>query len=467
MKFRYLLSGLLCLLISYGLKAQAQADSTFSPDDTAHLFYPVTDYEYIPDYSYEVIQERLSCIEKDVPLHYTDKVKAFIDYFTVRDRDYTKRIIQLKNVYFPLFEKYLKKYNMPDELKYLSIIESGLNPKAVSYAGAVGLWQFMPYTARMEFGLRENWYLDEKMDPEKATDAACQYLKFLYNYFDNDWELALAAYNTGPGNVRRAIRRSGYKKNFWQIYPYLSRQTRSYVPQYVAIDYVMHYLEEYNFKVRDLKFPVATDTLHVDNFFNLKAFAENSGICLNLLQELNPEIKRDALPAETQNYPLRIPADKKPFIQNHRDELMVASNQGQAYYERLARNTIGSTYGRQKLTYTVRSGDVLGILADRFNVRIADIRKWNHLRGNMIRVGQRLNIWIEDGFYDQVTQNLASKTHTSSAPIDPDAKTYTVQPGDTLWSISRRVDGLTVDKLKKLNQLTSNEIKPGQVLIIG
>jgi len=176
----------------------------------------------------KLIADRLNCLEQTISLGYNNKVHAFIEYFTVRDRDYTRSMLRRKDLYFPLFEKKLKEYKLPDELKYLSIIESALNPRAVSAARAVGLWQFMSGTSRY-LGLHDNWSIDERMDPEKATDAACRYLSQLYSIF-HDWHLALAAYNSGPGTVRWAIRRSGYKKTFWEIYNFLPRETRSYVP---------------------------------------------------------------------------------------------------------------------------------------------------------------------------------------------------------------------------------------------
>jgi len=226
-----------------GLLSQVSQVDTFDLNSNV-------DFDYIPGFlDYDLVEDRLSCMEKAIPLNYNSRVYAFVNYFAIKDREYTRMVIKRATYYFPMFEKYLKKYGLPDELKYLSIIESGLNPNAVSRVGAVGLWQFMPYTGR-SYKLHQDWYLDERRDPIKATEAAFKYMKQLYKMF-GDWELVMAAYNSGPGNVRKAIRRSGYKKKFWEIYRYLPRETRSYVPQWVAIYYVMNYAHELNLLGKD------------------------------------------------------------------------------------------------------------------------------------------------------------------------------------------------------------------------
>lgn len=438
------------------------------------MVMPLSDWEYIPDLTYYEIEERLACIDAGIPLSYNETVKAFIDYFTVRNRAYTKLMIQRHQYYFPLFEKYLKEYNLPDELKYLAIIESGLNPKAVSRAGAVGMWQFMPRTARLEFGLTEDWYIDEKMDIEKSTEAACRYLSFLYNYF-NDWELALAAYNSGPGNVRKAIRQSGYKKGFWEVYPYLKRETRSYVPQFVAMIYTMNYLEEHNFVLENLQRPYEIDTILFDGFVHLKPLAEQSGVCLEDLQKLNPELRKNAVPPYAKSYPLKVPALQAALIRERKDELALLAATDQEEFEKMARNTPGSVYGREKITHTVRSGDVLGKIANQYGVRVSDLQAWNNMRGTTIYVGQRLNVWIlpaqqfkgQQSFSKVQTKTSSQTALTKNDQAEYNEQFYTVQPGDTLWDISRKFDGLTVDKIKQLNQLRNNQIKPGMQLKIG
>src|SRR5690606_5677923 len=444
------------------LEVAAAEQEILSKEDTADFVYfaAPADLEYIPgDDSPGLIQDRLSCIEGEIPLHYNERVHAFINYFTVKDRDYTRLMMRRKNLYFPIFERSLEKYGLPDELKYLSIIESALNPRAVSRASAVGLWQFMSATGRY-YGLHQDWYLDERMDPEKATDAACRYLRDLYRMF-NDWELALAAYNTGPGNVRRAIRRSGYKKTFWEIYNYLPRETRSYVPQFVAMIYTLNYLDHHNFIDEGQEMLMTADTLQVNRYLHFDTFAKLTGVCLEDLQKLNPSVKHNALPDTQKPYVIYVPVMAKEQLEQNRVAILdSASKVGKKELEMLARNTPGSTYGRDRIVYKVRSGDVLGSIALRYNVRVSDIKKWNNLRSNTIRIGQRLNIWLKPS---QATAVASART---SAPV-PNSKTYVVQPGDTLWDISRKFEGLTIEKLKSLNNLTDNKIRAGQKLVLG
>jgi membrane-bound lytic murein transglycosylase D len=447
--------------------AQAEEEIMYKEDTADFVFYYLpADLEYIPgDDDPAVLQDRLACLENAIPLRYNDKIHAFINYFTVKDREYTRMVMRRKNLYFPLFEKYLAKYNLPDELKYLSIIESGLNPRAVSRVRAVGLWQFMSPTGKY-YGLNNNWYIDERMDPEKATDAACRYLKDLHRMF-KDWELALAAYNTGPGNVKRAIRRSGYKKSFWEIYPNLPRETRSYVPQFVAIIYTMNHLEDHNFFDEGEEMLVRSDTLHVKNFVNFETVANLTGSCLEDLQRLNPSIQRNAIPETGRTYVMRVPVTVKELMSENRFAILdSASKVGRKELELLAKTMQGTTYGRDRIVYKVRSGDVLGSIAMRHRVHVGDLKKWNNLHGDVIREGQRLNIWSVTSTASKATVTASAKNNETVTSLDG-AKTYIVQPGDTLWDISKKFNGLSIEKIKMLNKLNNSKIQPGQKLIVG
>jgi membrane-bound lytic murein transglycosylase D len=445
--------------------AEAEEEMLFKTDTADYIYYALpTELEYIPgDDHPAVIEDRLRCLEKNMPLQYNDKIHAFINYFTIRDREYTKMIMRRKNLYFPLFEKYLAKYGLPEELKYLSIIESGLNPRATSRVRAVGLWQFMSATGKY-YGLSNNWYIDERMDPEKSTDAACRYLRDLYGMF-HDWELALAAYNTGPGNVKKAIRRSGYKDTFWEIYPQLPRETRAYVPQFVAMIYTMNYLDEHNFYDEGQEMLVTADTVQVTKFLNFETFAALTDVCLEDLHKLNPSILHGALPQTAKDYTIRVPLTAKDKLHANRFAILdSASKVGRQQLEMLAKSNVESTYGSGKTVYKVRRGDVLGSIAIRNGVSVAQLKKWNNLRSTKINVGQRLTIYRK-GAGDSV---LASRNVSIKTPKGlTDAKTYTVQPGDTLWTISKKFDGLTIEKIKSLNKLNDNKIQAGQKLIIG
>ncbi|HEX5170459.1 MAG TPA: LysM peptidoglycan-binding domain-containing protein [Cyclobacteriaceae bacterium] len=446
--------------------ADAEEELLFKEDTADFVFYSApVQFEYIPgDDSPALISDRLSCIERDIPFVYNDRIHAFINYFTVKDREYTRLMMRRKNLFFPMFEKHLAEYGLPDDLKYLSIIESALNPRAISRASAVGLWQFMSATGRF-YGLHQDWYIDERMDPDKATVSACKYLRDLYNMF-HDWELALAAYNTGPGNVKRAIRRSGYKKTFWEIYPYLPRETRSYVPQFVAIIYTMNYLEEHNFIDEGEEMLMASDTLQVTKYLHFDTFAKLTDVCLDDLQKLNPSVKHNALPDATKPYTVYIPAIAREKLELNRVAILdSASKVGKKELELLAKNSPGSTYGRDRVAHKVRSGEVLGSIAIRYGVRVNDIKKWNNLHSNTIRVGQRLNIWLKPSAAQVVASNASTRAATPSSI--PDSKMYTVQPGDTLWDISRKFQGLTIEKLKAMNNLNGNKIQAGQKLIVG
>ncbi len=431
------------------------------------LIYPVYDYEYIPDVSYDTMAQKISELQKTIPLHFNNRVKAFIDFFTITDRDYTKEVLGKMNLYFPVIEKVLAKNHLPDELKYLCIVESGLNPKAKSRAGAVGLWQFLYSTARL-YDLKINWYVDERMDPEKSTEAACLYLKNLYDQFD-DWELAMAAYDCGPGNVRRAIRRSGYKKKFWDIYRYLPRETRSYVPQFVAITYVANNTEAHNLYIDNYKqyFP-EKDTIIVSQQLYIKTLADLTGICTDELEELNPVLKRREVPETANDFVLNIPYDIKSRIVNNRSYILdSARHADKEELDYIARNEAGSTYGREKLIHIVRSGEALSLIAEHYKVRISDIKEWNELSSNIIRVNQRLDIWVTPKFYESDNNTVFKPQKTVTPEITSDGNYYIVQPGDSLWKISQQYEGLTIEMLKKLNNLNSNKIIPGQRLKIG
>lgn len=467
--------------LSISLSGHArQGDVEFGVVEADTLSLDVVDtrtilpYDYSPDFTYEMVEERLAGLNSGVPIQLNERVFSFIDYFTVRNRDYIRSVQQRAEVYFPIFEKYLKEYDLPEELKYLSIVESGLRTNAISRVGAGGLWQFMPATGRF-YKLHQDWYIDERMDPEKATEAACKYLKQLYGMF-GDWDLALAAYNSGPGNVRKAIRRSGYKKTFWEVYRYLPRETRSYVPQFVAILYTMNFNEFHNLYPDEKEYMMAYDTVMIDQYLHIETFANLTGLCADDILKLNPHLIRGVIPETVSNYPLRVPSDKMDFVYENMDFLLDSAGKvGKEHLEKLAQNMPGSTYGRENVRYRVQSGDVLGTIAQRYHVRVSDLREWNRISGNMIRVGQTLNIWVLPNYQSKPNLYTPSSTIAKvptqstviSASVGADGSKYhMVQSGDTLWDISKKYGNVSIEKIKQLNNLSSSKIHVGQKLLI-
>jgi len=463
-------AALLALCLSGWSPARAQEEPegydtialAATTDSVTYFFSSARPAEFVPtDQAPALIADRLHTLERTIPLTYNHRIHSFIDYFLIRNRDYTRTILRKKDLYFPVFEKYLKHYGLPDELKYLAIVESGLNPRAVSRARAVGLWQFIGSTGR-HMGLRNDGFTDDRMDTEKATDAACRFLLQLHGMF-NDWELALAAYNSGPGTVRKAIRRAGYKRNFWDIYPFLPRETRAYVPQFVAIIYAVNHAEDHNLfeEAREQRMPA--DTLHIKRFTNLETLASLTGTCLEDIHRLNPWIINNALPQNGRGYTLELPRAAMHRLQQHRTAILDSahrSNRGQI--ELLAQRNTGNTAGREMIVHRVRAGEVLGGIAQRHGVRVADIQTWNNLRGNLIREGQRLTLWVLPT-HPSVTARRETRKADSEKIAGP---VYVVQPGDTLWGISQRT-GLTVDQLKQLNNLSNSRLQAGQTLKVG
>lgn len=270
----------------------------------------------------EEVAARMKAIEKEVPFNYTPEVRNFIEKYGVKYYTYTNTLIAKSNEYFPLFEKILKEHDMPEELKYLVVVESAFKTQVKSHAGAVGLWQFMPRTGKV-FGLNQNFYIDERMDPTASTIAACKYLKYLNKFFDGDWELAIAAYNCGPGNVRKAMRRSG-KDTFWGIYNYLPRETRAYVPLYTTYAYLFNYAEDHGMVVEEPVYAIEYDTVFVSQYVNLDKLADELRMCSTDLKAMNPEAKKGIIPNYAKDHPIRIPKNRADFFWKSQEEILVA-----------------------------------------------------------------------------------------------------------------------------------------------
>ena len=438
-------------------------ESRTSNSGQLEVVLPNYHYEYIPDFTYEEVAGRIEKMESEMDFELNDRVFSFIQYFTVRNREYMKMVLARKEQYFPMYEETMKDYGMPVEIQHLSIIESGLDPKIKSHMGAMGLWQFMPATGR-EYGMEVNPDIDDRMDPEKSTKAAAKYLKALYKMFGN-WEVALAAYNCGPGNVRKAIRHSGGKNTFWGIYDYLPKETRSYVPQFQAMLYILNHLEEHNLHLEEPSYPMEYEQLNFDKTFQLKTLASLTEVCLKDLEKLNPSIKQGRIPESHRSMSIRIPKSKAFFIKENlawiSDSLSKAAPILVASTSQVETATKGSSPQQttSRIAYKVKSGDAIGTIASRHGVTLTQLKQWNNLSSNLIKEGQILIIHSNSNRSSSTTIALNSDNPTSS-------KTYTVRPGDSLWMISQK-HSLSIEQIKRLNNLNTTQIKPGQRLIVG
>lgn len=335
-----------------------------------------------------VYMERLQRIPAVIEMPYNAEVRKYIDMYTTRLRQKVAFMLSANNFYMDIFEEALDLYNLPLELKYLPVIESGLNPMAASRQGAVGLWQFMLRTGKA-YGLQSNSLVDERRDPVKSTRAAARYLKELYDIY-HDWNLVLAAYNCGPGTINKAIRRADGEKDFWKLYNFLPRETRSYVPAFIAANYIMTYYCEHNISPMDMRMPEGTDTIHISHPLHLKQVAEVCKINIEQLRALNPEFKTDVIPGNIQTYALRLPNDKVSFFLEQEDSIYHYKQE--VYNARRKSVAVPSASSSGKVYYKVRRGDTLGRIASKYGVSVNQIKRLNGLKGTNIQVGKSLRV---------------------------------------------------------------------------
>ena len=349
--------------------------------------------DQIDQVSSEELKERLALLESQTPFHleYNPVLEQYINSYLKKRRKYYPALMARAAYYFPMFEKELDNYNIPLELKYLAIVESALKPRARSYVGATGLWQFMYATGR-QYGLKTSSYVDEREDPVKATRAACRYLSNLYDMF-GDWDLALAAYNSGPGNVSKAIKRSGGYTNYWNIRPYLPRETAGYVPAFYANMYLFEFAKEHGLgpdNSPEVPF-FATENLEIEASVSFEQLSSMLDISMSTLEFLNPQYRLDIVPyVKGKNYSVRVPLESanKFYSMEQEAYALFAKEASQRekplpkYYEL-----------NQRIRYRVRTGDYLGLIAKRYGVSVGQIKKWNNLRSDRLQVGQRLTIY--------------------------------------------------------------------------
>jgi membrane-bound lytic murein transglycosylase D len=413
----------------------------------------------VPEYDEETYKDRLEKLNRETPIEltYNKTVRSYIDLYAVKKRGLTSKILGLKEIYFPLFEEYLDRYNMPIELKYLAVVESALNPTAGSRAGAKGLWQFMYYTGKL-YGLKVTSLTDDRFDPYLATDAACRHMIDLYNMF-GDWSLVMAAYNSGAGNVNKAIRRAGGTKNYWAIWPFLPRETRGYVPAFIAVMYVMNYSQEHNLYPLDPGILYnGIDTVLVHQPLSFDQVSEMIGVPMQDLKFLNPIFKTNLIPAnEGKVYSLRLPNEFiADFVDNEQAIYEYKSKSGLEKEKILAEIKKAS----ERTVHIVRRGENLGLIARKYRTSVSRLKSWNNLRGSTIYPGQRLVVYPSYNYTYVPTKTSSS---TSSKPANPGY--HTVKYGENLGLIASKY-GCSVSQLKSWNNLGSNTIHPNQKLIV-
>ena len=430
------------------------------------IYRDVTDlkYEavYYPELSTDTLKARLERLNARTPFNveYNPQLESVIKGWLKNRHQSFERLMGLSKYYFPMFERELDNYNIPLEMKYLAIVESALKPRARSRVGATGLWQFMFATGK-QYGLSVSSYVDERSDPIKSTESASKYLAKLYQIF-GDWDLALAAYNSGPGNVNKAIRRSGGYKNYWNIRPNLPRETAGYVPAFLATMYIFEYAEEHGFVQHKPKFNyVETDTIRVKQMITLDQVSEFTGVKIETLQFLNPSYKLDIIPyIKGKNYTLRLPREVVGAFVNNEQQMYAFAKAEFNEREKPLPQLIKSD---TKTRYKVRQGDYLGKIARKFGVRVSQIKRWNGLRSNNLKIGQRLTIYPRNP--SGVTKKAVKANKKSSANFN--GKTYKVKSGDSLWSISQKFPGVSVQNIKEWNDISGTNLNPGMTLRVS
>ncbi len=407
----------------------------------------------IPQYSDNVYSERLAKLDANSPfgLEYNNVVKQYINLY-VKKRQMTSRILALSKLYFPLVEQILDRYKMPLELKYLAVVESALNPAACSRAGARGLWQFM-YTTGKLYNLQVTSYIDERNDPVKSTIAACQYLKFLYDMF-GDWQLAIAAYNCGPNEISKAIRRSGGKVNFWAIRPYLPKETEGYVPAFIAVNYVMNYATAHNIYPsipNETYFDVDTVSVHHElTFSQISSYLK---LPYDEVSYLNPCYKLGVIPYSGEGcYTICLPISKVGTFVTNEDAIYTLAKKDTLTSQQILAMQEGSP---QVEYHRVRRGEHLSTIANRYHCTVRELKEWNGLQSANVIPGQHLMVYISRGKHKEAAPVVASSKKASTKGV------YTIQEGDTLWHISQAT-GISVAQLKKLNHLSeTSKLAPG------
>ncbi|MGY0407500.1 MAG: LysM peptidoglycan-binding domain-containing protein [Polaribacter sp.] len=403
--------------------------------------------------STEVLKSRLQKIDAKTPFHieYNPVLERVIKSYLKYRKKYYPKLMAKAKYYFPIFEKYLDQYDIPLEMKYLAVIESALNPMAKSRVGATGLWQFM-YTTGLQYNLKISSYVDERQAPVKETIAACKYLSDLFDIF-GDWDLVLAAYNSGPGNVLKAIKRSGGYRNYWNIRPFLPRETASYVPIFYTTMYLFEYQKEHQLiadasQIRSFE----TDTIRVKKTISFDQISETTGISSELIQFLNPAYKLDVIPfVKGKKYAVTLPRKNTLKFLEKEQAIYALAAEDAAKREKPLPKYFEMN---RRIRYRVRNGDYLGKIAKKFGVRVSSLKRWNRMKTSRLKIGQRLNVYPKKFAIARAHARVtSSKKRTSKTSKKGKFVVYTVKKGDSLWIISRKYKNVSVDEIKKWNNI--------------
>ena len=447
------------LHVWYVQKMISEEDLDIEGTDTTTFKSNVPDSVYI---------QRIAQMNSFITLPYNDIVRNYIIKYSEKMPATMGKILGLCEYYMPVFQETFDKYNMPEELRAMAIIESAMNPLAVSRVGAKGMWQFMYHTAK-SYGLHIDSFVDERFDPFKSADAAARYLKDAYEIF-GDWNLAIASYNCGAGNVYKAIRRSGSRK-FWDLWPFLPRETRGYGPAFVGALYATKFYKEHGIKPEAMAMPPHVDTFHINKMLHLKQVSELTGAPLEELKNLNPQYKHEIIPGNEREYILRIPYKYTNAFIDCEDSLY--TYKADIYFNPTTIKRIKDGGDGERITYKVQSGDYLGKIATKYRVSVSQIKKWNNLKSNDIRVGQRLIIYR--GGKAPVTSTTTSSytakpaTATTSKPVvasNGEYTTYVVKTGDSFYSIAKNYPGVSAQNIMDFNGIESSKLRVGMTIKI-
>lgn len=455
----------------------ANADPGSNPDSLMSMWYiqkrlTLSDKERdldsvvltsnIPD---EVYIERLNKLNSFIPLSFNSIVKNHIIYYTDKMPTKAKQILGLSSYYLPIFEEIFDYYGLPKELKAMAIIESALNPVAVSRARAKGMWQFM-YRTALQYNLKINSYVDERLDPIASTHAAAKYLRDSYTIF-GDWFLAISSYNCGVGNVNKAIRRAGGSRDFWKIYPYLPRETRGYVPSFIAALYLLEYYQEHNLQPAELNMPAHVDTFKINKNLHFEQISAVVGISVDELKNYNPQYVQNIIPGNSGEHILQLPFNYTiPFVENENE---VYTYKDSIYFNPITkaniRNNAATSNGGEQV-HIVKRGETLGHIAMKYHVSVNNLMRWNGLsKKSVLRIGQRIRIYGGSG---PVASSSSSGSKSSATTSKSGGyEWYTIKKGDTLLGIAYKFKGVNLNDILKLNGLTKNsKIYPGKKIKI-